>query len=270
MLILGMGALARPDGAAILRLRAADRRADRHGRRQSAGTASTCCTRRRRGSAVSTSGFVPGSGRPRCRGILDGAEAGEIDVVYLLGADEIDTGRLGQAFVVYQGHHGDAGAHRADVILPGAAYTEKDATYVNLEGRVQRRLVRLQAARRGAGGLGDPPRAVGGARPDAAGQLARRRARACWPRPIRCSRAGRRSTRRRGRASAAPARSTQQPFATRSRNFYLTNPICRASVTMAQCVEAFTGDARDEDGHPWLSSGPATSGRRSGSSSRSC
>ena len=40
--------------------------------------------------------------------------------------------------VVYQGHHGDAGAHRADAIFPGAAYTEKDATYVNTEGRVQR------------------------------------------------------------------------------------------------------------------------------------
>ena len=44
---------------------------------------------------------------------------------------------LGKAFVVYQGHHGDAGAHRADVILPGAAYTEKPGTYVNTEGRVQ-------------------------------------------------------------------------------------------------------------------------------------
>ena len=71
-------------------------------------------------------------------GIMAGAQAGEIDVVYLLGADEIDTSRLGNAFVIYQGHHGDAGAHRADVILPGAAYTEKDATWVNTEGRVQR------------------------------------------------------------------------------------------------------------------------------------
>jgi NADH-quinone oxidoreductase subunit G len=45
----------------------------------------------------------------------------------LLAADEIDTGALGKAFVIYQGHHGDAGAHRADVILPGAAYTESRA-----------------------------------------------------------------------------------------------------------------------------------------------
>src|SRR5690606_25644538 len=88
-------------------------------------------------------GFVPGDGGRDLEGILSGAEAGEIDLVWLLGADEIDMSRLGRAFVIYQGHHGDAGAHRADVILPGAAYTEKNGTYVNLEGRVQ--LGRLSA-----------------------------------------------------------------------------------------------------------------------------
>ena len=62
----------------------------------------------------------------------------KIEFVYLLGADEIDMSKLANAFVVYQGHHGDAGAHAADVILPGVAYTEKDGTYVNTEGRVQR------------------------------------------------------------------------------------------------------------------------------------
>lgn len=61
-----------------------------------------------------------------------------IEIVYLFGADEIDMHKLGDSFVIYQGHHGDKGAHRADVILPGAAYTEKHATYVNLEGRVQK------------------------------------------------------------------------------------------------------------------------------------
>src|SRR6185503_6143418 len=55
----------------------------------------------------------------------------------LLGADEIDTAALGKAFVIYQGSHGDAGAQRADVILPGSAYTEKSATFVNTEGRAQ-------------------------------------------------------------------------------------------------------------------------------------
>ena len=64
---------------------------------------------------------------------------GGVDVLWLLGADEFDTARIGaNTFVVYQGHHGDAGAARADVILPGAAYTEKPGTYVNTEGRVQR------------------------------------------------------------------------------------------------------------------------------------
>ncbi len=60
---------------------------------------------------------------------------GALDVLFNLGADEIDI--PAGAFVIYQGTHGDKGAHRADVILPGAAYTEKSATYVNTEGRVQ-------------------------------------------------------------------------------------------------------------------------------------
>src|SRR5207247_4133948 len=63
------------------------------------------------------------------------AKAGALDVVFLLGADEIEIAP--GAFAVYIGTHGDAGAHRADVILPGAAYTEKSGIYVNTEGRVQ-------------------------------------------------------------------------------------------------------------------------------------
>jgi len=82
-------------------------------------------------------GFLPQEGGYAKEGILKATQAGKIKVVYLLGADEIAMRDLGEAFVIYQGHHGDAGAHRADVILPGAAYTEKSATYVNLEGRPQ-------------------------------------------------------------------------------------------------------------------------------------
>ncbi len=80
-------------------------------------------------------GFVCDTG---LSGIMDAVSSKDIRFVYLLGADEFDTSYLSDAFVVYQGHHGDKGAERADVILPGAAYTEKDATYVNMEGRVQR------------------------------------------------------------------------------------------------------------------------------------
>ena len=70
--------------------------------------------------------------------MVKAAGKGALDVLFLLGADEIDCAALGDAFVIYQGHHGDRGAARADVVLPGAAYTEKNATYVNTEGRPQR------------------------------------------------------------------------------------------------------------------------------------
>jgi NADH-quinone oxidoreductase subunit G len=82
-------------------------------------------------------GFVPSGKGKNVEAVLKASEKGDMDVVFLLGADEIDTKSLKKTFVVYQGHHGDAGAHVADVILPGAAYTEKNATYVNTEGRVQ-------------------------------------------------------------------------------------------------------------------------------------
>jgi NADH-quinone oxidoreductase subunit G len=82
-------------------------------------------------------GFVPGEGGLDLAGMLDGAASGDIEVLYLLGADEFDVSKTGGAFVIYQGSHGDSGARIADVVLPGAAYTEKNGTYVNTEGRVQ-------------------------------------------------------------------------------------------------------------------------------------
>ena len=60
--------------------------------------------------------------------MIAAAAARRLDVLFLLGADEIPMNALGETFVVYIGTHGDAGAHRADVILPGAAYTEKSGT----------------------------------------------------------------------------------------------------------------------------------------------
>ncbi len=59
-------------------------------------------------------------------------------LAFFLGADEVDYSLFAETFKVYVGHHGDAGAQHADVILPGASYAEKSGTYVNLEGRVQR------------------------------------------------------------------------------------------------------------------------------------
>ncbi|MBN8896738.1 MAG: NADH-quinone oxidoreductase subunit G, partial [Rhodospirillales bacterium] len=132
MVIVGQAALARPDGSAVLA--AAWKLAgeigalapDWHG-------FNVLHTAAARVGALDL-GFVPG---PRGRD-LAGMLGGGVDVLWLLGADEFDTSAIGpNTFVIYQGHHGDAGAHRADVILPGAAYTEKHGTYVNTEGRVQ-------------------------------------------------------------------------------------------------------------------------------------
>ena len=136
MLILGQGALARKDGAAVLA--AARRLAEAAGMIKDGWNGfNVLHTAAARVGGLEV-GFVPGRSGRDLEGILAGAESGAIKLVYLLGADEIDMKRLGRAFVVYQGHHGDAGANRADVILPGAAYTEKAATYVNTEGRAQR------------------------------------------------------------------------------------------------------------------------------------
>ena len=80
-------------------------------------------------------GFVPGPGNRSVAGMMSGG----VEVLWLLGADEFHPARIGpETFVIYQGHHGDASAARADVILPGSSYVEKPGTYVNTEGRVQR------------------------------------------------------------------------------------------------------------------------------------
>ncbi len=136
MLIVGAGALARPDGAAILSV--ARGLADACGLVREDWNGFNVLHRVASRVAGLDLGLLPGQGGRDVEGILEGAASGAIEVVFLIGADEIDMGRLESAFVVYQGHHGDAGATVADVILPGAAYTEKNATYVNTEGRPQR------------------------------------------------------------------------------------------------------------------------------------
>ncbi|MCK5546143.1 MAG: NADH-quinone oxidoreductase subunit G [Rhodospirillaceae bacterium] len=139
MLIIGAGALSRSDGQVLLGLAhkiASDTGmiSDAKGDTWNGFNVLQTAASRVGGLDI---GFVPDAGGMDAISIIEGAQSGEIEIVYLLGADEIDTNRLGDAFVVYQGHHGDNGAHRADVILPGAAYTEKNATFVNTEGRVQ-------------------------------------------------------------------------------------------------------------------------------------
>ncbi|HCY56125.1 MAG TPA: NADH-quinone oxidoreductase subunit G [Oceanicaulis sp.] len=135
IIILGNGATARADGAQVLR--AAGELAKAAGVvREGWNGFSVLHTAASRVGALDL-GFLPGEGGRDTQAILDGAGKGEVDTVVLLGADEIDTAKLGKAFVIYAGHHGDAGAMRADLILPSAAYTEKPGLYVNTEGRAQ-------------------------------------------------------------------------------------------------------------------------------------
>ena len=85
--------------------------------------------------------FVPDGTGLSTDGILKAAVAGDLDILYLLNADYPEIKDIPPSVtVIYQGHHGDIGASRADIILPGAAYTEKNGTYVNVEGRIQHAL----------------------------------------------------------------------------------------------------------------------------------
>jgi NADH-quinone oxidoreductase subunit G len=130
LIIVGQGAIARADGAAVLGLAA--KLAEKVG----AVTAdwngfAVLHTAAARVGGLDI-GFVPARGGKDAAAMLGG-----MDVLVLLGADELDQSKASEAFVVYIGTHGDQGAHRANVILPGSAYTEKSGIYVNTEGRVQ-------------------------------------------------------------------------------------------------------------------------------------
>ena len=133
MLILGQGPLCRPDGAAILGL--AREVAERFGMVEDDWNGfNVLHTAAARVGGLEL-GLVPGEGGLDVAGML---RPGALDVLFLVGADEIEAKGPGGTFVVYMGTHGDRGVHAADVILPGAAYTEKHATWVNTEGRPQR------------------------------------------------------------------------------------------------------------------------------------
>ncbi len=134
MIIIGSAALARKDGAQILR--AAGELAKKSGCVREGWNGFNLLHSAASRVAGLDMGFVPGQGGLSTNEIAQAAKQDAVKTVYLLGADEIGAD-FGQAFVIYQGSHGDNGAHRADLILPSAAYTEKDGLYTNLEGRVQ-------------------------------------------------------------------------------------------------------------------------------------
>jgi NADH-quinone oxidoreductase subunit G len=236
MIVLGQGALTRPDGALVLGAARA--------------IAESCAMVRpgwngfnvlhRAASRVAglDLGFLPGQGGKDVAGILAGCRSGAIEVLYLFGADELDLADTGSAFVIYQGHHGDRGAARADVVLPGAAYTEKDATYVNTEGRVQlgrRAVFPPGEAREDWAILRALSGALGRVLPfDSLPEL-RARMRAAFPLFAQIDRIVPAEWGGFGESGAVDPAPFRYPIA----DFYRTDPISRASPTMAQCSEAF-------------------------------
>ena len=240
MVIVGQGALARPDGASILAAawalaaEAGALTAEWHG-------FNVLHTAAARVGALDL-GFVPGADGKALPAMLGGG----VDLLWLLGADEFDTAGIGAAtFVVYQGHHGDRGAARADVILPGCAYTEKNGTFVNTEGRVQRGFVATQppgearedwAILRAFSAVLGKPLAY-----DSLGQL---RDRLATVNPVFATI---QALRRHGCADlggpASAGVAGPAAFAYSVQDYYQTNAIVRASGTMAECSRTYTAPA---------------------------
>jgi NADH-quinone oxidoreductase subunit G len=240
MIVVGQGALARPDGARVLG--AVRHIAENGGLVRDDWNGFNVLHRAAARVGGLDLGFVPGAGGRDVNGIVAGCKSGDIEILYLLGADEIDASDLGSAFVIYQGHHGDRGAARADVILPGAAYTEKDGTYANTEGRVQ-------LARRAVFPPGEARedwkivRALSGAvgRPLPFDALRELRRQMCEKYPVLAepdlvTRARWAPT---GESFGDAGPVAADPFEYPIADFYQTDPISRASQTMAQCSQLF-------------------------------
>jgi len=231
LVIIGAAAMARPDGAAVAAL-AAKAAIELGAVKDGWDGYSVLHTAASRVGALEI-GFVPGEG---ALGAAAMAKPGALDIVFLLGADEIDV--QPGAFAIYIGTHGDNGAHRADVILPGAAYTEKSGLYVNTEGRVQianrasfppgdaredwaivRALSELLGAKLPYDSLPALRQALFKERPQLAriGQIV-----AHGAADVR-------------QLSALSGECDKAPFRSAIDDFYLTNPIARASAVMAEC-----------------------------------
>jgi NADH-quinone oxidoreductase subunit G len=239
LILVGAGALARPDGTAVAALAARTAIAlgcikdgwNGYGMLHSSAG---------RPGALDL-GAVPGAGGLSAAAM---AAAGALDVLFLLGADEIDIAP--GAFVVYLGTHGDRGAHRADVILPGAAYPEKSGIYVNTEGRVQ-------MAGRAAFPPGDAREdwailralsdVIGHKLPyDSLGAL-RRALFQAHPHLQRLDQIAGADPAAIGRLAALGGSVDKAPFSLAIEDFYFTNPIARASAVMAECSAIAEGHA---------------------------
>jgi len=231
LIIVGQGALSRPDGLAILSAVATLAR-DVNAVKDGWNGFSVLHTAASRVGALDL-GLVPGEGGLTAQQMAHGG----VEVLFNLGADEIDIAP--GAFVIYQGTHGDRGAHRADVILPGATYTEKSGTYVNTEGRVQlanRAAFAPGEAREDWAILRALSDVLGHRLPFDSLNALRAKLYAAHPHFAAIETVqpadGAAAIQALAGIGGAPGR---EAFTSPVKDFYLTNPIARASGVMAEC-----------------------------------
>ena len=235
-IVIGAGALTRADGAAVLKAAAGVAKAF-------GMTWNVLHSAAARVGGLDL-GFIPGEGGKTAAQL---AASGGADVLFLLGADEIDTTASG-AFRIYLGSHGDRGAHGADVILPGAAYTEKNGLYVNTEGRVQqgvRAVFPKGEAKEDWAILRALSQRLGQTLPyDTLDQL-RAKLFADHPTCGRIDYVGEPGSAGLDLGALGTAGDLgEAPFASAITQFHLSNPIARASVTMAECAALASGAAK--------------------------
>jgi NADH-quinone oxidoreductase subunit G len=231
MIIIGQGALTRTDGAGVLAT-AAKLAVNVGAIAEGWNGFAVLHTAASRVGGLDL-GFVPGA---------KGANAAEMlkamDVLFLLGADELDFSTKAAKFTVYIGSHGDNGAHGADVILPAAAYTEKSGTWVNTEGRVQ-------MGNRAGFAPGDAREdwaiiralsdVLGKKLPfDSLGEL-RSKLYAAFPHFAAVDEIAEGDSAQIAALAKKAGKMNKSGFASSVKDFYLTNPIARASAVMAEC-----------------------------------
>ncbi|MEM9105967.1 MAG: NADH-quinone oxidoreductase subunit NuoG [Pseudomonadota bacterium] len=237
LILVGQGALARPDGAAVL-AQAATLAVNVDAATAEWNGFAVLHTAAARVGGLDV-GFVPGEGGKNAAAMLNDA-----DVLFLLGADELNMAERTKGFTIYIGSHGDVGAHHADVILPGATYTEKSGIYVNTEGRVQ---MGVRAAF--APGEAKEDWAILRALSDVLGHklafdsLPQLRASLYEAHPhfaasdeIFSADAGDVA-----KVAALGGTPGNAPFEATVKDFFLTNPIARASAVMAECSQLAKG-----------------------------
>jgi NADH-quinone oxidoreductase subunit G len=236
MLIIGAGAFNRPDGAAVMA--AAARAAVALGVIKDGWNGFNILHSAASMVGALDIGFVPGKGGKD----LGQMQKGGVDLIFNLGADEIDI--PAGAFVIYQGSHGDRGAQRADVILPAAAYSEKSATYVNTEGRAQmtnRAVFPPGEAKEDWAITRALSEALGNTLPfDSPSQL-RAALYKEQPHLAALGQVRLESPTAITKLAKGSTKLGAAPFTQAFNDFYLTNPIARASATMAECSALASG-----------------------------